>query len=158
MSLRQVFPVERIKLDLESEDKEELFEELVDVYAASGAKFADRKSRLGAVKDREALMSTGIMKGVAIPHGKTAGVDGVFGVIGVSKKGIDYESLDGEPVFLVFLIVSSPSASELHLKTLKKLAILLKNEEFKEELQAAVRPDEAYRVIERYENLMNVGD
>ncbi len=158
MSLRQVFPVERIKIDLESEDKEELFEELVDAYASAGAKLADRPSILKALKDREALMSTGIMNGIAIPHAKTPSVDGVRGVIGVSRKGVDYDALDGEPVYLVFLLLSSPETSELHLQTLKKLATLLKNDDFKRDLSAAAGPKEAHSILEKYEELMSIGE
>lgn len=158
MLLKQVFPVDCIKIGLESEYKEELFEELVDIYIRANANFADRTEILRAIAEREALMSTGIKKGIAIPHGKTGSVSGIKGVIGISSSGIDYESLDGEPVYLVFLLLSSPSESEQHLRVLRNLAILLDNPSFKADLLAAASPDEANRILQKYEDNVIIAD
>jgi PTS system fructose-specific IIC component/PTS system nitrogen regulatory IIA component len=125
---------------------------------SSRAKFADRQAILAAIREREALMSTGIKQGIAIPHGKTTGVDGVCGVLGISRRGIEYDALDGQPVHLVFLLLSGPDAAESHLRALKKLALLLESESFKKELEAAASPQEAYRVLERYEDVGGLGE
>jgi len=93
MILGDVFNPKAIKINIESENKDELFEELVEELVAVHSGI-DRRKVLGAIRSREALMSTGIMRGIAIPHGKTDAVSGVKGVIGISKKGIDYDSLD----------------------------------------------------------------
>jgi mannitol/fructose-specific phosphotransferase system IIA component (Ntr-type) len=150
MLLRDVFSAERIKVDLESESKDELFEEMVNVYVTANRDFADRGALLKALLDREALMSTGIKKGIAVPHGKTTAVQDV---LGISPKGIDYEALDGQPVYLVFMLLSSPDASELHLRTLRKLAILLENPSFASELMQAKSAEGASQVLRRYEDL-----
>lgn len=96
MLLQQVFTPGRIKIGLESEEKDELFEELVDLVASHDKRAFPRVAVLSAVREREAKMSTGIKKGIALPHGKAEGVESLVGAIGVSRHGIDYSALDGE--------------------------------------------------------------
>jgi PTS system fructose-specific IIC component/PTS system nitrogen regulatory IIA component len=158
MLLKQVFSPECIKINLESQSKDELFEELVDGFVTAKSCYADRASILKAIKEREALMSTGIKKGIAIPHGKTSAVSGVKGFLGISRDGIDYESLDNEPVYLVFLLLSSPSDAEQHLRALKGLACLLENPAFQASLMEATSAQNAYDIIQKYENTMNAGE
>ncbi|OHE59077.1 MAG: PTS sugar transporter subunit IIA, partial [Treponema sp. GWA1_62_8] len=129
MLLHETFPASLIKVPLEAEDKDEAFEELVALFCQATGNPA-RDEILAAVKDREAKMSTGIKKGIAIPHGKTNAVDRVYGVLGVSKKGVDYDALDGEPVYLLFLMLAPQKDSEKHLRLLKRLAELLDNPAF----------------------------
>ena len=100
MLLQQVFAPGSIKIGLESEDKDELFEELVDMLAKEGGRDFPRASVLAAVREREDKMSTGIKKGIALPHGKAEGLIGICGALGISRRGIEYASLDGEPVYL----------------------------------------------------------
>jgi PTS system fructose-specific IIC component/PTS system nitrogen regulatory IIA component len=151
MLLQDVFIPASIKIGLESEDKDELFEELVDVLAKEEGRSFPRSAVLTAVKDREEKMSTGIKRGIALPHGKALGITGVHGAIGISKLGIDYASLDGEPVYLVFMLVSSPQDSDLHLAALKRLAVLLDDPEFYTDLLRADSPDRASAIIRNYE-------
>jgi nitrogen PTS system EIIA component len=153
MLLQDVFPPDRIKLNLESGDKDEVFEELVDVFVQRTG-LGVREEILKAIYDREVKMSTGIKRGIAIPHGKTVAVDTIYGVLGISRKGIDYDSLDGEPVYILFLLVSSPKNSEQHLKILKRLAILLDNPQFYQDLLQAPDPAGAHKIIQKYENLL----
>jgi nitrogen PTS system EIIA component len=152
MLLQRVFAPGRIKIGLESEDKDELFEELVDLLAKEGGREFPRAAVLAAVKGREEKMSTGIKKGIALPHGKAEGLSGLRGVLGVSRKGIEYSSLDGEPVYLVFMLVSSPQDSELHLAALKRLAVLLDEPEFYAELLRADSPERVSSIIRNYES------
>jgi PTS system fructose-specific IIC component/PTS system nitrogen regulatory IIA component len=154
MLLQRVFAPGMIKIGLESEDKDELFEELVDLLAKEGGRGFPRASVLTAVREREAKMSTGIKKGIALPHGKAEGLSGLIGALGVSRKGIEYASLDGEPVYLVFLLVSEPQDSELHLTALKRLAILLDDIEFYTDLIQADTPERASSIIGNYETRM----
>ena len=93
MTLAEVFNPNIIKGGLESDDKDELFEEMVQVIIDSYSSLS-REKLLLALEQREALMSTGIIHDVAVPHGKTDGVKNILGCIGISKKGIDYDSLD----------------------------------------------------------------
>jgi len=94
--------------------------------------------------DRESKMSTGIMHGIAVPHGSCDSIHGCFGAVGVSRKGIDYESLDNEPVYLVFMFLFGTSDNELHLSVLRDLAVVLQNPAFVEELKQKQTPQELY--------------
>lgn len=154
MMLQHVFQADRIKIGLESEDKDEVFEELVNVLSVSCSKGFDRKLVLQAIRERESKMSTGIKRGLAIPHGKTDSVDSVYGVIGISKNGIEYDALDGEPVFILFMLISSYKDSEQHLRILKKLAQLLDNSDFIQELQGSSNNHDAWKVIRKYEDMI----
>ncbi|GHV94970.1 hypothetical protein AGMMS50293_12900 [Spirochaetia bacterium] len=153
MFLHDVFPPEFIKVDLEAEDKDEAFEELVDHFCQADRSNA-REEILQALREREAKMSTGIHKGIAIPHGKTNAVEMVRGVLGVSRNGLDYDALDGEPVHLLFMIVAPQKDSEKHLRILKRLAELLENPQFYTDLQSQKDAQGAYKVICKYEDVL----
>ena len=153
MLLSDVFSVSGIKTELEAEDKEELFEELVDVLVRSSG-MGDREGILAALREREAKMSTGIKTGIAIPHAKLEGARGICGALGISRGGIDYEALDGKPVHLVFLLVCSPGDTELHLRTLNKIANLLKCSGFYEDMQSADSAQKAHQMLKRYEEIL----
>lgn len=151
MLLQRVFAPGSIKIGLESDDKDELFEELVDLLAKEGGRDFPRAAVLAAVRDREDKMSTGIKRGIALPHGKAEGLGGLSGALGISRRGIEYSSLDGEPVYLVFMLVSAPKDSEIHLAALKRLAVLLDDPEFYADLLRADTPERANSVIRNYE-------
>lgn len=153
MLLHETFPPELIKVGLEAEDKDEAFEELVD-YFCQVTNSSSRDEILAAIRDRESKMSTGIKKGIAIPHGKTNAVDRVYGVLGISKKGIDYDALDGEPVYLLFLMLAPQKDSEKHLRLLKRLAELLDNPQFYTDLVSQNSSQSAYSVIKKYEDVL----
>jgi PTS system fructose-specific IIC component/PTS system nitrogen regulatory IIA component len=157
MFLHEVFPAKCIKVDLEAEDKEEAFEEMVDHFCQITRNNA-REEILEALREREAKMSTGIHKGIAVPHGKTNVVDDVFGFLGISRKGVDYDALDGEPVYLLFMILAPPKDSEKHLRILKQLAELLENPQFYMDLLSQKDPQGAYGVICKYEDLFTTGE
>jgi nitrogen PTS system EIIA component len=156
MQLQSVFTTRRIKVGLESEDKDELFEELVELLDRDGGKDFPRTAVLTSIREREQKMSTGIKKGIAIPHGKAAGITGLIGAIGISRRGVDYDALDGEPVFIVFMLISSPEDSELHLSALKRLAGLLDDPEFYAELARAETPERAFAVLKSYEDVLHL--
>lgn len=150
MLLCEIFSSDLIKVGLEAENKDEVFEEMVDFFCQA-RNFSHRKELLAAIWDRESKMSTGIKKGIAIPHGKTDVIDHVSGVLGISKKGIEYDALDGEPVYLLFMMFAPSRDSEKHLRLLKRLAELLDMPEFYTELMAQKTPQGAYEVIKKYE-------
>ncbi|MDR1869975.1 MAG: PTS sugar transporter subunit IIA [Treponema sp.] len=154
MILQDVLLPEFIKVEMEAEDKDEAFEELVDYYCQVD-KVNARDEILEAILTREAKMSTGIRKGIAVPHGKTSAVDTLRGVLGISKKGIQYDSLDGEPVYLLFLIISPLEDSEKHLRLLKHLAELMEIPQFQTELQSQKDPQGAYRIIRKFEEMLS---
>jgi PTS system fructose-specific IIC component/PTS system nitrogen regulatory IIA component len=151
MFLQDLFPPEHIKVGLEAEDKDEAFEELAD-HLCQGDHSNLRDEVLAALTEREAKMSTGIKKGIAIPHGKSSAIGTTRGVLGISKKGVEYDALDGEPVYLLFMIVAPPTDSENHLRILKCLAELLENPQFSIDLQAQRDAQGAFRIIKKYED------
>ena len=164
MVLQEVFPLECIKVDLEAEDKDEAFEELVDVFCQSPAMSGTpikagitnvRDELLAAIKTREAKMSTGIHNGIGVPHGSTDAVDSVCGVVGISRKGIDYDALDGEPVYLLFMIFAPNEDKETPLKILKRIAELLEDSQFYNDLRAQKDAQSVYRVIGNYDNMQD---
>jgi PTS system fructose-specific IIC component/PTS system nitrogen regulatory IIA component len=159
MLLDQIFPVNCIKLSLESETKDELFAELVRVFNQSHPDLeADGEELVRAIQERESLMSTGIKRGIAIPHGKSNSLKGIYGILGISRKGIAYQSLDGEPVNLVFLLLSSKAESEKHLRVLKTLAVLLESETFLSDLVAAPTAQAASDILAKYESELITGE
>lgn len=153
MLLHEIFPVDLIKVSVESEEKEEVFEELVDLFCRSTGNGA-REEILAAVRDRESKMSTGIKKGIALPHGKTNAVDKVYGVLGISRKGIDYDALDGEPVYLLFMMLAPQKDTEKHLRLLKRLAELLDNPAFYNEVVAQKDAHSVNNIIRKYEDVL----
>jgi len=152
MFLYEIFPPELIKIGLEAEDKDEVFEELVDQFCQTRRSNA-REEILEALREREAKMSTGIQKGIALPHGKTNAIENVCGILGISKKGVDYDALDGQPVYLLFMMLAPQAEAEKHLRMLKRLAELLDNPEFYTELLAQNDPQSANGIIKKYEDI-----
>ncbi|MDR0324270.1 MAG: PTS sugar transporter subunit IIA [Treponema sp.] len=153
MILQEVLLPEFIKIGMEAEDKDEAFEELVAHYCQADGSDAHNKI-LEAIVAREEKMSTGIHKGIAVPHGKTTAVETIKSVLGISRKGIQYDSLDGEPVYLLFMIISPAEDSEKYLRLLKHLAVLLENPQFQLELLEQKDPQSAYKIICKYETML----
>jgi PTS system fructose-specific IIC component/PTS system nitrogen regulatory IIA component len=153
MILQKVFEPASIKLNLESEGKEELFEELVDHLSKTfpaGTHFP-RAEIIEALEARESKMSTGIAKGIALPHATVEGIECLKGVLGISRGGIDYDSLDGHPVYLVFMLLAPPGGSEYHLQALQRLALLIADKEFVQRLSTASSPEEAQSVLAEFD-------
>jgi PTS system fructose-specific IIC component/PTS system nitrogen regulatory IIA component len=157
MFLHEVFPARCIKVGLEAEDKEEVFEEMVDHFCQATRSSA-RGEILAALREREAKMSTGIHKGIAVPHGKTNVVEDVVGVLGISRKGIDYDALDGEPIYLLFMILAPQKDSEKHLRLLKRLAELLENPQFYMDILSQRDSQGVYNIICKYEDIFITGE
>jgi len=153
MILQDVLLPEFIKIGMEAEDKSEAFEELVDYYCQADNS-GSHDEILEAIVTREAKMSTGIHKGIAVPHGKTTVVDTIRCVLGISRNGIQYDALDGEPVYIIFMVISPMEDSEKYLRLLKHLAVLLENPQFQIELLAQKDPQSVYKTICKYEAML----
>jgi len=107
----------------------------------------DTGSLIRVLLERERLGSTGIGDGVAIPHGKFRGVTHPIISFGRSLKGLDFESMDGQPAFLFFLLVAPENSASVHLKALAKIAKILKNGSFRKVLMEASTKKELYQTI-----------
>jgi PTS system fructose-specific IIC component/PTS system nitrogen regulatory IIA component len=151
MLISETFLPEFIIADLQGEDKETVFEELVDHFCDVTFLVDKREDILSALREREAKMSTGVHPGIAIPHGKTAAVDQSYGVMGISHTGIDYDSLDGKPVYIVFMELAPLADTEHHLHLLKRIAGLLRDADFASDIRNAGSSREAYEILQKYE-------
>ena len=114
--------------------------------------YSNRVQIINALEERESKMSTGVKKGIAVPHARLNTIEGVKGVIGISHKGIDYDALDGEPVYVVFMLLSSDKDASLHLRVLKRLAQLLDDPEFCKNLLSQSDPESCYNVVCKFED------
>lgn len=151
MKITEFLNKKGIKIGLESSEKEDTLKELVDVLAEV-QDIGDKKSILKALVERESLGSTGIGQGIAIPHGKTEKIKELVAVLGISKKGINFEALDGEPVYIFFLLVAPKETAGPHLKALAQISRLLRDTYFCELLRRCNTPDEVYDLIKREED------
>jgi len=151
MLLSEIFLPKFINCDLEATSKEAVFEEMVDQFCSASKKNI-REDVLTALREREARMSTGIQHGIAIPHSKTTAIDGVYGVLGISKKGVDYDALDGKPVYLILMLLAPPVAAEKHLHLLQHMAGLLRCPSFYTDIVSAPDEDAVFETLKRYEN------
>ncbi|MEX0912636.1 MAG: PTS sugar transporter subunit IIA [Gemmatimonadota bacterium] len=146
MQLTELLSPDRISIPLVSSTKDEILTELVEVVGKN-ASIRDLDEVLRAVREREEVLSTGIGNGVAIPHGKSAGIAELSLVAGVSRAGIDFEALDGKPVNLFFLLVGPEAAAGQHVKALSRISRLLRRDSFRVRLMEATTPDEFYSII-----------
>ena len=150
MILSQVFSPKAVNINLESTEKDEVLEELVEGFISAYPELT-RSAVLNALVERESKLSTGIGNGIAVPHGVCQGFSGVRGFIGVSKKGLDFNSLDNAPVHVFFMIISSPDDCEYHLQVIKRLADILKEQEFINSVLQKTNTRDVYDVLVHYE-------
>ena len=140
MKVSELLKPEFIISDLKGESKEEIINELVDLFK-DDPHVEDIEKVRSAVLEREKVMSTGVGKGFAIPHGKTNAVKEIIGAFGKIKEGIDYESLDGNPVNLVFLLVGKDNLISTHIKLLSRISRLMNKDDFRHRLVEANSAD-----------------
>jgi mannitol/fructose-specific phosphotransferase system IIA component (Ntr-type) len=124
MRLRDLLDEASVKVGLESEDKEECIEEMVDLLVRAG-RITDRGGALQAIRQREDEATTGIGKGIAIPHGKHKSIPELVAAMGTSREGIEYDSVDGKPVHVVILLLASIRSSGPHVRALAEIARLM---------------------------------
>jgi mannitol/fructose-specific phosphotransferase system IIA component (Ntr-type) len=151
MLLSQVFDKRTVKVNLESEDKDEVFEELIEEIVKVHPQ-VNRAEALEVLRGREKKMSTGIMRGVAVPHGVCPGLTGTIGAIGVSRSGIDYEALDKEPVHLIFLLLTSPKDHQAQVSTMGHLSQILMSPDFYRTIMEKNTGQEVYDTLCFFEN------
>jgi PTS system nitrogen regulatory IIA component len=131
---------------LQGRSKDDVIDELAEVVARHHPEI-DRWRLVGALQDRERLNSTALGEGVAIPHGKLPRVKRVVAAFGRSPQGVDFNSLDGKPTHLFFLLVAPEDSAGAHLKALARISRLLKDEGFRARLMQADDGASLYRVI-----------
>lgn len=135
-----------IHVDLAATTKKAVIEELVALLMKDG-KVKDAKATIDVLLEREKLGSTGIGQGIAIPHAKTDQAAEVIAAFGLSKRGVQFDALDGEPAYIFFLLVAPPDAAGLHLKALARISRLLKDKFFRQSLRDVRDPNEVIKII-----------
>ncbi len=130
----------RVKVPLASHSKGDVLRELVQLAVPSAGPAALERI-VTAVQDREALLSTGIGSGIAIPHGRTDDVDSVILAAGLAPVPIDFDALDGKPVSLFFLLLGPGSAAGAHVRALGRISRILRHEAVRDELNRANSAD-----------------
>jgi nitrogen PTS system EIIA component len=146
MKILDILPEESVLPEIAGKAKLDVLNELSEVVARAHPTMS--QPRLAEVLlEREKLGSTAIGEGIAIPHGKLPNLDGVVAAFGRSRDGVDFNSLDGGPTRLFFLLVAPEDSSGAHLKALARVSRLLRNKEFRDRLLAADGREALYQAI-----------
>ena len=148
MKIMDFLSKKSIVADLKSSRKEDVIKELVDLLINAGE--LDKSCRakvLDSLMERESLGSTAIGQGIAIPHAKSDCVSKLVGAFALSKKGVDFDSLDGEPVYIFFLLLAAQDSAGPHLKALARISRLFKDKYFRENLRNCEDDKQVVKVI-----------
>lgn len=144
---------ESIRADLQADDKVSVIRELVEALVATGQLPGDeQESIIEAIMKREELGSTGIGRGIAVPHTKHPSVEQLVGTVGVSIEGVDFRSLDGEKVQLFFLLISPPDRPGDHLRALENISRQLRDETFCRFLKQSRTAEDIQQLLEEADN------
>lgn len=146
MKILDVLSHEAICADLKAQDKKGILEELAATVAENTG--VDRDELVRVLMERERLGSTGIGGGIGIPHGKLKALQMLVLGFGLSRTGVNFESMDGKPTHIFFLLLTPENSTGLHLKVLARISRILKNDPFKEKLMAAASTEEIYAAIQ----------
>ncbi|MBW2631222.1 MAG: PTS sugar transporter subunit IIA [Deltaproteobacteria bacterium] len=146
MNIQDMLKKEFIIENLKSKTKKEVLVELSDAFS-HGDTGIDRDAVIEVLLEREKLGSTGIGDGIAIPHGKLAGLEKLIISFGRSVTGVDFDSLDGKPVHIFFLLLAPENSAGQHLKALARISRMLKDVSFRESLVKAETSEDAYNLI-----------
>jgi len=153
MKLTEIITPDSIRVPLESTERNEVISELIDTLIAAGAADASiRDELLEKVLERERKHSTGFGRGVAVPHVKHKSIEKMTAAIGVSSSGIDFNSLDKQPVYTVFLLLSPQSRPEEHLQAMEIIFKNLSKDTFRRELRQADDAQKVHALLESADN------
>jgi fructose-specific phosphotransferase system IIA component len=148
MQIMDFLSKKAILTDIKSTNKEDVIKEMVDFLIEAGdVEKRNRNKLIEALMSREALGSTAIGQGIAIPHAKCDCVDKLVAAFGLSKKGVDFDSLDGELAYIFFLLVAPQDSAGPHLKALARISRLLKDKYFRDTLRTCMDEKSVIKVI-----------
>jgi nitrogen PTS system EIIA component len=146
MKITEILTADMVVPAIEGTTKPQVLRELARPLAAKYHEL-DLATIAAVLAERERLGSTAIGDGIAIPHGKMPGVKQILGIFGRHKHGVDFESLDGRPTHLFFVLIAPENSTSLHLKALARVSRLFKDGSFRERLMMANDAEEIYRLI-----------
>jgi PTS system nitrogen regulatory IIA component len=151
MRISDILQVDAIEADLKAKGKQEVLAELVDTLLKVETRL-DRDEVVKVLLEREKLGSTGIGDGIAIPHGKLKGLKDLIICFGRSRTGVEFDSMDGKPVHLFFLLIAPEESIGIHLKTLARISKLLKDSMVRQRLLEASTAEEFFSIIAEEED------
>lgn len=156
MKVNEILSKEFIIAELNGTDKESAINELIDLFK-NDSRVDDIEKVRQAVLEREKIMSTGVGKGFAIPHGKTDSVKEIIAAFGRKKYGIEYDALDGNPVNLIFLLVGRDTMISAHIKLLSRVSRMMNKDDFRLRLLNAETSEEIMNVfLEEEKNYLEI--
>ena len=156
MKITDILNEQVVRTHLQGTTKTEIINAMIDL-AASQDKVLDKEKMRAAIFEREKIMSTGVGSGFAIPHGKTDAVSDIVASFAVTDQPIDYQSLDEQPVRLVFLLVGRDNMVGPHIKLLSRISRLMNKEDFRKKLLAAHAPGDVLALFRQEESTYSEG-
>jgi mannitol/fructose-specific phosphotransferase system IIA component (Ntr-type) len=150
MKINEILDLKCIKIPLTGTTKEEMISELVALMAGAGL-IENQPELVRSAMEREGLMSTGIGKGVAIPHGRTKELKKMAGAFGISRTPVDFGSLDGQPVQIFFFVATPQNFIADHVKALALVSRLLNRDQVREQLVKAAGAEEVINIFSQVE-------
>ena len=150
MKISEILTEDVIEINLAASDKNEAINKMIDLANKSG-KITDVESVRRVVFDREKLVSTGVGKGFAIPHGKSDDIKDIVAAFAIMAEPIDFDSIDSEKVVFIFLLVGKDSMLNLHIKLLSRISRLMNKDEFRESLLKAKSKTEVLKLFKEEE-------
>jgi fructose-specific phosphotransferase system IIA component len=150
MKLTSILSPECIVVPLDASDKSDAIRQLVGVVASTG-RCTDEQQLLKAVFDREAIRSTGIGQGLAVPHGKCDCCTSLIMALGKPSTPIDFDSKDGQPADLIVLLASPNDQTGPHIQALARISRLMLMDEFRSAMASAKAADEVFQIISKFE-------
>ncbi|MEP7145989.1 MAG: PTS sugar transporter subunit IIA [bacterium] len=150
MKISDILSEKTISVDIEAAEKDDAINKMIDLAANSGLMLNIDKVR-DCVFERERLVSTGVGKGFAIPHGKTDEIKDIVAAFAIFKSPIDFDSIDVEPVKFIFLIVGKESLLNAHIKLLSRISRLMNKDEFRNKLAEAKSSEEVLTLFRNEE-------
>ncbi len=150
MKITSILTEDLIQVNIPGETKEDVINAIIDL-AAKSQKIKDIEKVRQAIFEREKIMSTGVGKGFAIPHGKTDAVTDIVAAFGITENPIDYQSLDHEPVRLLFLLIGKDSLVGAHIKLLSRISRLMNKEELRGKLLQSTSAEQILNILKEEE-------
>lgn len=151
MNIYSLIDQDTILADLVVDDKEDLLNKMVDTLTGKVSKSQLDDIRQ-AVFEREKIMSTGVGKNLAIPHGKVVSIDKHLASFAILQKPIDFDSIDSKPIDMAFLLIGPEKKNSTHIKLLSRISRLMNNSSFRETLTGCDTVEEIYNAFEKEEN------
>jgi fructose-specific phosphotransferase system IIA component len=152
MNIFSLLNEETVLPNLKAKDKAEILDKMISSLESMVPNGEIEEIR-EAVLERERIMSTGVGKGLAIPHGKASGITQTYAAFAILKEPVDYEAIDSEPVNMIFLLVGPQASNNLHIKMLSRISRLMNNSEFRERLRDCSTAEEIIEAFKKEEHV-----